>query len=434
MFWILHSFVNIFAGGRSDSKTILFLLYLTLLLLFIYLSKKMVRKIPMIYGILSLGLLYIYGLISHIFLSRYYGVSLRDFVITGNNGEISSTTLSHIHEAKGVVGFILSKLGIGQLQSIDAGGAYSHTLSSWWFFIGSVLLISSIVFTVLSIWNFTNQYTKENKTKNILFILWYAVVSFALVKTAIDGGIMSPILLAIFSSIFVFGHMQKQRDNRPILLSVFAISIVSFVIVLTFSNWSFGIVLMQVIGTLLLLTNISIFIFGAPKRIYIISALALFLISWWMASSRDQSIFKYGQTIINQKSYYLFYDDNDALVQRGEIDKDTTIKDITKLKNKNISYAPISVPGKTCNENSLPNFADVTIKTDKPLESIQNSFIFIKNKDQFFDGRFWQTKTTIIMTPCLPEPLTVIDGVLRKQGFDFYVMVNPVFYDESIAL
>jgi hypothetical protein len=434
MFWILHSFVNLFAGGRSDSKTTLFLLYFVSLLFFVYLTKKLIHKIPMIYGVLSLSLLYIYGLISHVFLSRYYGVSLRDFVITGNNGEISSTTLSHIHEAKGVVGFVLSKFGVGQLHSVDTGGAYLHTLSSWWFFIGSALLISSIVFTVLSIWNFTNQYAKENKTKNILFILWYTVVSFALVKTAIDGGIMSPILLALFASIFVFLYMQKQRDNRPILLSVFAVSIVSFVIVLVFPNWPFGIVLMQTISTLLLLTNISILIFGAPKRIYIISALALFLISWWMASLRDQSIFKYSQTIIDPKSYYLFYDDKDALVQRVEIDKDTIIKDIAKLKNKNISYAPISVPGKTCNENSLPNFADVIIKTDKPLESIQNSFIYIKNKNQFFDGRFWQTKTTIIMAPCLPEPLTVIDGILRKQGFDFYVMVNPVFYDESIDL
>ncbi len=434
LFFILHSFTNLFAGGRSDSKTVLFFAYLAALLLFVYLTKKIIRKIPTVYAVVSLALLYVYGLVSHIFLSHYYGTSLRSFVITGNNGEISSTTLSHIHEAKGVVGFILYKFGIGELQAIDAGGAYTHILAPWWFSIGAVLLVCSIVFVVLSIWNFSTQYTKESKGKNILFILWYAIVSFSLIKTAIDGGICSPVLLSIGISVYLFYFLQKQKDNRPVLLGIFAGSIVSFILVLSMPDKSWDIVLMQAVATILLLTNISIFIFGAPKRIYIISAMALFLMSWWMASVRDQGIFKYGQTMIDQNSYYFFYDDQNNSIEKITLDTTASIKDIAALRGKNLSYAPISVPGKTCNENSVPGFADVLIKTNKPLESIETSFLFIKNKGQSFDGSWWQTKVTIMMSPCLPEPLTVIDGTLRAQGFDFYVMVNPVFYDESIAL
>jgi hypothetical protein len=28
--------------------------------------------------------------------------------------------------------------------------------------------------------------------------------------------------------------------------------------------------------------------------------------------------------------------------------------------------------------------------------------------------------------------LTIIDDTLRQNGFDFYVIVNPIFYDEPV--
>lgn len=347
--------------------------------------------------------------------------------------EISSSTLTHIHEAKGAVGFLLSKFGIDQLQTVDAGGAYLGLFPGWWLLVGGLLLISSIIFAFISILNFSALYRTGDKLKNTLFIFGYAVLSFSLVKTAIDGGIFSPVLLAIGLGIFIFSFMQKQKNNQVILLGVFAISIIGLLAVLLTPQWTVRLLPIQCIATLTLLTSILIYVFGTPKRIYLGISVVLFLIAWWMASFRDQSIFRYGKTTIDKGQSYLFYDSTSHTAKRIMSEQDFTIRDITRLQNKNLSYAPVSVPGKTCSENSLPQFINVLVKTKSPLNTIQTPHLNIVIKAQTHNGSWWDNNVLMMAPSCTPEVLTVIDDTLKTNGFDFYVMVDPVFYDESVA-
>ena len=227
--------------------------------------------------------------------------------------------------------------------------------------------------------------------------------------------------------------MQKKRHTHGAILLIFTLSILSFANILVSPDWSFGIVLMQTIGTLLILTILSMCMFDSLKMIHIVLAVFLFLISWWFASTRDQAIYRYGQIAIANGDSYFFYDAEKHSVQKTISDENIRIKDRVRAQNKNLSYTPIAVPGKTCSEGTAPKYVETVIKTTKPVEDIKTSFLFIKNKGQSFDGQWWETNATIIMSPCLPEPLTIIDDTLRQDGFDFYVMVNPIFYDESIA-
>ncbi len=434
MFQVLHSFVNLFAGGRSDSKTILFLLYLLVLVVLVNLFKKdTFSRLSVRWGIVNVGFLYLYGLISHVMLFKYYNLPLNSFAITGNNKEISSTSLFSIHEVKGVIGFILSKFGIGQLQTIDAGGVYTNLLSSWWFIVGAILIAISILFVIFYIYKFSQYYSTGNRWKNILFIIWYAVISFSLVKTAIDGGVLTPSLLALLVSIYLFNYMRWQKDNRVPLLAIFITSIVGFIAVLIFPNWSGGIVLMQLLGTLLLLTTLTLGIFGAPKNIYIIISIVLLLVSWWLGSVRDREIFKYGSVTINKGESYFSYNTKGHMLEESISPSGTTISRVVKLQQKNLSYAPISVPGKTCSQNGIPQFIDVLIKTKVPMQAVKTPYLNIFVKDQIYNEPWWNNEVTIILQSCLPEILTVIDDILKEQGINFYVMVDPLFYDEHIT-
>ena len=433
LFWILHSFVNLFAGGRSDSKTILFLLYVLVLISFLHFKREISYKVSIWFGIVVISLLYLYGLISHLLVLSKYKLPWNSFVIIGNNSEISSTTLSHIHEAKGIIGFVLSKFGISNLQMTDAGGVYIGVLPSWWFVIGGIILVSSILFVVFYVYKFSQYYSTENRLKNILFIIWYAIISFSLIKTAIDGGVLTPSLLGLLISGYLFNYMKKQKDNRTWLLVIFVVSIVGFILVLVFPDWSGGIVLMQSLGTLLLLVTITLGVLGAPKNIYIIISISLLLVSWWLGSSRDREIFGYGAVSINKGESYLFYNIKDNSLEKGISPINTNISSIVKSQRKNISYAPISVPGKTCSQNGMPQFVDIVIQTKSPMQTTKTTFLNIIVKNQSYDEPWWKNNITIIVQSCLPETLTIIDGILREQGFDFYVMVNPVFYDEPIT-
>jgi hypothetical protein len=433
VFAILHSFVNLFAGGRSDSKTIIFPIYILALVFLIRFKKNIFTRISLWWGIISLAGLYLYGFVSHILLFHYYNLPLTSFTITGSNGEISSTTLSHTHEAKGVIGFILAKFDIIQLQNTDAGGAYLHLISSWWFVVGAILLAASISFAAFYINKFSKYYSTENIWKNVFFIIWYAIVSFSLVKTAIDGGILTPSLLSIIASIYLFGYMQKQKDARIPLLIIFITSLIGFAGVLVFPDWSGAIVLMQSLGTLLVLTTLSLGIFGAPKNIYILISVLLLLISWWMASSRDQEIFKYGQISIEKGEVYFSYDTQTHSIVKTISEHNILLKNIVKSEHKNLSYAPISVPGKTCSEGSLPQVVDVLIKTREPIQTIKSNYLDIFVKDQKYEKLWWDNDVSIVMKPCSPEALTVIDDTLKQHKFDFYVMVNPLFHDEFIT-
>ena len=81
----------------------------------------------------------------------------------------------------------------------------------------------------------------------------------------------------------------------------------------------------------------------------------------------------------------------------------------------------------------MPQFADIIIQTKSPMQTIKTPYLNIVMKDQNYDEPWWKNNVTIIMQSCLPEVLTVIDDTLKEQGFDFYVMVNPLFYDEPIT-
>ena len=146
---VAHSFVNLFAGGRSEIKTLLFFCYLLLLLgTYLLFKKSNVRvkwRLPLKWPIIVLCVGYLYGLVLHLWYSMSLSVSPMDFLITGRNGELSSTTLTHIHEPKGAIAQTLSLFGIGGLRTSDAGGAYIGEVPGWVLSLGTVAIVTAIV-------------------------------------------------------------------------------------------------------------------------------------------------------------------------------------------------------------------------------------------------------------------------------------------------
>lgn len=435
---ILHSFVNIFAGGRSEIKTLLFVLYFTILsALYLLLKKYSFKKLEWKYFGITLLVMYLYGLFLHIFYTLYNHLSVTDFLITGNNGEISSSTLWHTHIAKAFLGQIFSFFNKNQLQTIDAGGAYIGLIPSPILLLGSVILIillsQSILYFVTS---FKELLTNKNSRQKIFLILGYAMISFSLVKTTIDGGILNPSLGIglIFITLFILRLKGKNIANYYYLSSI--IGVVLLFSSLYIDTFKYGNSLdVSLIASLLLLYTMLLYATEDEIRLqFFIPILVLLASSWWVASIRDRSIYEYSNTPLPSGQQFYFYNEKSKEVEKIKNEKNQTIGQLSRKLNKNITYMPITASGITCMESALPQRFSTEIISTKQIfknEMPPSPYIEITNNDSVSFGKNWQTNLHILVNPCIPEPLSVINGELEKNNINTYLFVNPLFYSES---
>ncbi len=159
----------------------------------------------------------------------------------------------------------------------------------------------------------------------------------------------------------------------------------------------------------------------------------LFFASWISTSGRDIDIYTYGKNLINKDEKVYFYDKSKQDVGLLSIEENLSIKAFADKNNKNLSYMPISIPGITCIEKSAYTAIDMNIITFDRINQNQlakSNFIITKYNDSVIYNKFlWKTNLTMYLNPCSPEPLTIIDSILKKSLIKTYVIVNPVFYD-----
>ncbi len=436
---ILHSFVNIFAGGRSDTKVFLFIAYLVVLLLFYKLVKnyKFIKNLKWKWFGYSLGGLYLYGLFLHIVYIKILGLKITDFVITGNNGEISSSTLSHTHVAKGFVGIILSGFGYSDLSKIDAGGAYISLLPNILFYIGSIVLIFVLIQALCYFVSFFYQKILNKNVRQKLFLIaGYIIISFSIIKTSIDGGLFNYGFLVGCLFVWLYILREKGKFTMARYYIVATLSLLFIIISLCINNVDPGLgLLLASISSLSLLYEIILYASEEKIRLqFLIPIIILFFGSWWQTSVRDRSIYDYGQIVVEPTSYFYTYDKDKKEVVKNTIKNNLSIHDLIEKMNENESYLPITSPGLTCMEKSSAQELSMSLLTREQIKNTivgQKDFISFNKRNSTQNGKYWVTDFNVSMNPCLPEPLSVIDGMIRKSGIKTYMIIKPIFYDES---
>ena len=259
---IIRSFIDIFAGGRSDVKIILFALYSLLLVSIYFIFKNRSTKTPKWkwFGI-SLLAMYIYGLFLYVFYALSNHLLLSDFFITGNNSEVSSSTIWHTHVAKGVMGQIIALFSKTNFTTMDNGGAYIGLIPSSVFLFGSLLfviiILQAIVYFATS---FKTFLIDKNNRQKIFIILGYIIISFSLIKRSIDGGMLNPdfIVSMIFIILFVLRSKGMPLTRYYYLISAVGITLLFIGLYLDFFSYgsSLGIASIAVI---ILLYNLILY-------------------------------------------------------------------------------------------------------------------------------------------------------------------------------
>jgi len=437
LFDIAYSFVNIFAGGRSEIKTFLFIFYFLLLILLSFACKNYhFKALKWKYFGANLLIMYLYGLILHLAYVISNRLALMDIFIVGNNGELSCSSLWHTHVAKGVVGEFFSWFGKIQFSKMDAGGAYLGTIPDWIFSLGLIILIVLVIQAVLYFITFLKETLKDkNKRQKIFLIIGYAIFSFSLIKTSIDGGIFNRgfYISLIFVILFILREKGKNITHYFYLLSTVGLLLLvaSYTGILKYGDF------WEITSTIALLLLYNFILYGSQKKIklpVLIWFLILFSAAWWVYSARDRHIFDYAKISLPAGEQVYFYNDNRQEIENFIIPKKQTIKELTKKLDKNLTYFPISVRGITCSEKKQPTKFFIDIISSNPINKddfTSSGYLQINNESSIALKNKWRTKLSIMENRCFIDKLSILDGELRKSGINNYLLINPMFYDTA---
>jgi hypothetical protein len=425
LFNLTHSFVNIFAGGRSEIKTILFVLYLLFLFAaYLIFKKKNFKILEWKWFGLSLGIMYLYGLILHLVYTTANHISITNFFITGGNGDVSSSSLWHIHIAKATIGQILSYFGQANLQTTDAGAAYlgifPDRIFLLGFFILSITIFQSILYFITS---FKIFFKDKNKRQIIFLIITYGLLSFSLIKTSVDGGIFNR---GFWLSIIFISFLVWQQNKKISDYFYYGFSLLGLLLACLYFNLNnLGIAVDAALVLLYVLV-----IYGTKKKINYFSwslFLGLFLITWWVYSVADLSIYNYSSVILPSGSQAYFYNESSNQVNILTIEQTETIDQLAKKLNKNVSYLPIFAPGVNCVSRMPKFYFSATLITKEPVKKdtlTPSKDIIIKNESSQIFYNEWQTDLQVYLNPCLRETLTIVNGELIKNNINNYLLLN----------
>ncbi len=370
-----------------------------------------------------------YALSNHLLLS--------DFFITGNNSEVSSSTIWHTHVAKGVMGQIIALFSKTNFTTMDNGGAYIGLIPSSVFLFGSLLfviiILQAIVYFATS---FKTFLIDKNNRQKIFIILGYIIISFSLIKRSIDGGMLNPdfIVSMIFIILFVLRSKGMPLTRYYYLISAVGITLLFIGLYLDFFSYgsSLGIASIAVI---ILLYNLILY--ASEKKLslkFLIPIIILFISGWWMASSRDRNIYDYSRIVLQKGQQIYTYNEKSKQIETSKIEQPESIAQISKQLGKNITYAPITVPGITCMVSAPRSKISARLITREPIYQstfASSPYLKIESKTSIAIGKKWQTNITASVDPCLPDALAVINGELEESSINNYILVSPLLKEIS---
>jgi hypothetical protein len=451
--------VNIFAGGRSDVKILLFAFYTALLLGITLVSRTKYQsgRIILIWIASLSTVLYGAGLLNFLYFNCSYGIGWKNFAVIFNNGEISSNMLFHNHVFKGSLGLLLNVFHKGVQENTDTGLAFMHLLPSSVY--GGVL-VCMFAILVLFVWYFVTARPTFLASKSYLFSLAYAIFTFSLMKNVFDGGLLNketPVAAAGLMLLIFYDKAWARWVSGGIIL---------FYVASCFVAWRIG-----------ALTSAQFFYF--IRYLFVYTVLAGEFI-FWLHSQMDLSkklfFLAVGMAVISGSVYWevklihregniQIQDSNPAIIGLNEniSDPDFTLNQMmgnyhlyTYSPSNSVSVSaiwkrfklldnlePVLVKGKSCPAVSTTDKISFIMISPQNLSegeravspgsmaallSVQN----LGSSRHSWEQSWNQYRVTLLVDSCAPRVLNIIEGLMKDQGITTFIIVNPVAAQSGI--
>jgi hypothetical protein len=440
LFHLLHSLVNIFAGGRSSIKVGLFLVTVSVLFCLALMPriKAVSKNVLTSLIIVSLCMAFLINLSAFIFFTASQQVRLTDFLVVFNNNEISSSKLLHNHTLKGAMGLIMERFDQGAQENLDTGLAYVGIVPSSLLYITIGLLALLIV---LFGYYFILSVPRESFKKTVWYTLAYAIVAFSLVKNVIDGGLFNretPVALA--GLLIILFYPRRLTSYIVIgLLSGYTLLVLGLYFAGSITQGELKDI--AYMGTAFAL-GLCVLLSGWLKeklnrQFWLLAVLSLLFIgysvfsNWSAVHYRKTAIAADGAIVglyqapgnqnfrsietIGKLGLYEYIPDSPTRI-------DTVLKDYQLLDNLH----PVMVPWQTCFPRSQPEKYRFELVTGQQLPASFPfyRFIQIEHLRLTSSGNLNRYQATLSLDPCTPRPLNVIGELFHSIGVDEFVLIN----------
>ena len=429
---LLHSFTNIFVGGRGLVKVLAWLAYLVFLVVVYCLRRnKKQKNYSWLWAWLSLVVVYLYGIFLQFYFTCHYQIPFWKNSVFGFAREFSSTAFYHNHIVKGAVGWLFALFNQPETINFDAGQAYlGWAPTIFWVVCAFLLLLLISVSVFYFATSFQKYLDKANKRQKCFLIFSYSILAFALIETSFDGGILVRGAVLSALAIPLFARTLKDKKNSSYFFLINAI--LSLALSLVFYHYrtffdpggSFNVLLSVAFWSLL-----NFLLYFSQKKIswgLAIVVSASFLISWWHSSYIQRNIIKYYQVPVSQGESFLMYDYQDNTVKELAVSKDGVLGGLN-TQGVNISYGPITIPDKICSYNRYILITGKILSKDYVPENMSPiypySYVWHGTPKQRTDG-LWETRFEMKHNNCLPEPWTVSNRAFHQEGFNSFILLD----------
>lgn len=441
----IHELVNIFAGGRSSVKIFLFFGFIVMLCLAALLNKSNIRiNKKVVLGLLCLT--YAYGLALHLYFIKKLGLSITDFVISFNNQEISSSTLTHTHVMKGVMALVLQWLRIGSQENADTGLAFLNLVHPLLFVVGIVIILLSIGYLIALFLELFNAYKERVDKWGIIFILLYGITSFSLIKNFLDGGILNrETLFSVSALLFIIFPIKSLRAQKTAALYRLS-PVIAYILLLTLINFHTQVPLAKqwsqlfqaltygsILGSLIYLYSVKRF--SRPGVLLIIMCA---LLLYWPITHAKNSYISNNKSLQGDSAYvgllnptqakdYTLYEKIGGLyIYEYTPSKAYSVQELLEQNELLDNLNPVKIPWHNClpmGEYQINSF-ELISKQPIPSEQLSNKFINIRLADESRSGDFYRYQGSMAMKPCTPRPINVLEHTVLQTGVKTFFVTN----------
>lgn len=445
VFTIIHTIVNLFAGGRSFTKVFLFLAYLITLLLTVHLkivsgNKWTIKAKQILIGLIAAVFLLNIG--SFLWFANNFGFSAKDQIVTVNNGELSSTKLLHNHTIKGAVGAVLYSTSSSAAQeNIDTGLPYVNLIPSW-------VYVLTIILTLLIFAGVSDYFmgTWQDQKRPVLYAVLYSIITFSLIKNIFDGGLLNHETIVSFA-FFIYLLFHNHHKIKEWVLGILGTYIAVLILLYwygfyyDFSEFSYGVYI--TITLTLILTSLTSLLSPSKTTRQTKLLIILTILMVYYPFAGDLSILVYRQKTISSdgalvalykkpmnKSYKLVEQIDGLGIYSFHTNK--PIKNSVILDENNLldNFLPVGIPWKTCLPSNKLNSYDFTLSSIKPLskKSIatenDNSKVSVRINPLVPSHGLNRYNVKLSFPQCWPREVNIIEEYFKAQGLKTFFITD----------
>ncbi len=444
---LLHIFVNVFAGGRSTVKAWAFFSYLLAIsLLCIYKGSKPISSPWLTRAVITATVtLYISGLAIFLFILFKIRANLFGDYIFFSGSELSSSTLTHNHVLKGIVGAIAQSLNQTQAENIDIGIPFLQFVHPVIYLCAGLLFL----FTSLGFWLLATRQYSKHPTYPWLYIILYTVSSFSVIKNVLDGGILNSEAIASGALVILLIYNIRHKAVQILFMAGVSSAVIGVILIALNPYHDTNTMVRYITQTLGLTTLYSTGLYWLvnPRvaRLHwllcVLSGLILIPLI-----GRDLSILHYEKTRLSPQdtayvssykpitnpSYELATKVGQLSIYKFTSPNTTNFQQIITEHHLLSNLVPVLTTWQQCFPTGKPSkytfellSKQTLTQTDQYQSGIKISSV---NTSVVHDWLVYNISVTI--PACYPRPLNIIHETLKQTGQDTFILTNmetPVY-------